>query len=120
VGDGYLEATLLAACPGFRATWESQRRAWAPGAAPAAADFLAALQAHLLELLATGRVAEAAAAFRGVERLLGEADPILAELLADHLVRPLAASARVVGVPAVRVEPYVGPRTRRIWREGDG
>ena len=120
MGDGYLEATLLAACPGFRAAWDAQRRAWAPGAAPAAADFLAALRAHVLDLLATGRVAEAASAFRAVERLLGEADPILADLLADHLVRPLAASARAVGVPDVRVAPYVGPRVRRLWSEGGG
>ena len=87
---------------------------------PSVADFLATLRLHVAGLVAAGRVAEFAQAMRGVERLLGEADPVLADLLAEELVRPLAASVQFEGVSAAMVAPHLGPRTQRLWREGPG
>lgn len=117
MADSFLERTILAACPSFRPVWDAQRRGYAPGAEPRVADFFATLRVHVVGLVAAGRVAEFAQAMRGVERLLGDADPVLAELLAEELVRPLAASVQSEGLSPALVVPHLGPRTQRTWSE---
>jgi hypothetical protein len=120
VADRFLERTIVAACPSFRPVWDTQLRGYAPGAEPTVADFFATLRGHVLELLTASRVAEFAQTMRGVERLLGDADPVLANLLAEELVRPLAASVEAEGLSPPLVAPHLGPRTQGIWREGRG
>jgi hypothetical protein len=111
----YLETTLGSTLPSFAAEWEAHRRAFPPGAPPTDADFLAALRAHVVRLLAEGRVAETTRFFYAVERVLTEADPILRELLEQDLVAPLGRDCRGAAIDARRVEPYLGTRTRGAW-----
>ena len=111
----FLESALAATLPSFAAEWDAHRRAYSPGTAPTDADFLATFRAHVVSLLSAGRVAETTRFFYALERLLGEADPILRDLLERDLVRPLEAECRLAGIDARRVEPYLGPRTRAAW-----
>ena len=111
----YLESAFASALPSFPAEWDAHRRAYAPGSGPSDADFLAALRAHVVALLAHGRVAETTRFFYALERLTGEADPVLRELLDRELVAALATECRVMGIDARRVEPYLGARTRLAW-----
>lgn len=120
MADAFLERTILAACPSFRPVWDAQRRGYAPGTEPSVADFFATLRVHVVGLVMAGRIAEFAQAMRGIERLLGEADPVLADLLAEELVRPLAASVHSEGLSPALVAPHLGPRSQRIWRESRG
>lgn len=112
----YLESALAGSLPSFAAVWEAQRRAYPSGAGPSDADFITALRTHVVGLLADGRVAETTRFFYGLERLLGEADPVLRDLLERDLVMALAADCRLASIDAARVEPYLGPRTRAAWR----
>ena len=112
----YLESALAGMLPSFATEWDALRRAFAPGTAPTDADLLAALRRHVLSLLHDERIAEATRFFYALERLLGEADPILHDLLSSDLVVPLAAEIRLSGIDARRVDPYLGPRTRSAWR----
>jgi hypothetical protein len=68
-------------------------------------------------LLVTGHVAEFSRCARMMERLLGEADPILDDLLREGLLHPLARDVRDAEVPYARVAPYLGARTRGAWPE---
>jgi hypothetical protein len=111
----YLETALAGILPSFAAEWDAHRRAFAPGTAPTDADLLAALRIHVVSLLHDGRVAEATRFFYAIERLLGEADPVLRDLLDRDLIAALAAECRLAGVDSRRVEPYLGPRTRSTW-----
>lgn len=111
----YLESALAGTLPSFTAEWDAHRRAFPPGSAPGDGDFLAAFRAHVVSLLAAGRVAETTRFFYALERLLGEADPILRDLLDRDLVRALAAECRAAGIDARRVEPYLGQLTRGVW-----
>ena len=111
----YLESTLGGTLPSFTAEWEAQRRAFPPAAPPGDADFLASLRAHVVRLLAEGRVAETSRFFYALERMLGEADPILRDLLERHLITALASDCRHAAIDARRVGPYLGPRTRAVW-----
>jgi len=120
VADSFLERTILAACPSFRPVWDTQRRGYAPGTEPSVADFFATLRVHVLGLLTAGHVAEFAQTMRGVERLLDDADPVLADLLAEELVRPLAAAVQSEGLSPALVAPHLGPRTQWIWRGSRG
>jgi hypothetical protein len=120
VASSYLERELLGACPSFREQWEALRRARHPHEEPSEEDFLSALQLHVLGLLAAGRVAEFSRFARSVERLLGEADPMLADLLQDELLRPLAGSVAQAKLPPGAATPYLGPRTLAVWQEGAG
>jgi hypothetical protein len=83
----YLESALAGTLPSFAAEWEAHRRAFPPGSPPGDGDFLAAFRAHIVSLLTAGRVAETTRFFYALERLLGEADPILRDLLDRDLVR---------------------------------
>jgi hypothetical protein len=101
--------------PPFLREWDAQRRAFPPDAPPGDAEFLASLRAHVVHLLLEGRVAETSRFFYALERLLGEADPILRELLERDLVATLAAECRLTAIDSRRVEPYLGTRTRAAW-----
>jgi hypothetical protein len=118
VGRSFLESALVGILPSFAAEWNTHRRAFPPGTAPTDADLLAALRAHVVALLYDGRVAEATRFFYALERLLGEADPVLRDLLDRDLIAPLAAECQLAGVDPRRIEPYLGPRTRAAWTLG--
>src|SRR5262245_42967453 len=105
--------------PSFAAEWAAQRRAFPPGSPPSDADFLAAFRAHVVSLLAGGRVAETTRFFYALERLLGEADPMLRGLLDQDLVRALAVACRLAGIDARHVEPHLGHLTRGVWMNSD-
>lgn len=114
MGASYLERELLSACPSFRVEWERLRATYG-GEPPEAADFLSALRAHVLMLLAAGRVAEVTRLFYAFERLLAGADPVLEELLVGSLVAPLARDCRDEPSNALALLPHLGARTRRAW-----
>ena len=111
----FLQTALAGTLPSFAAEWEAHRRAYPPGTVPGDAEFLATFRAHVVSLLADGRVAEATRFFYGLERLLGEADPVLHDVLDRDLVAALATECRLAGIDARRVEPYLGTRTRAVW-----
>jgi hypothetical protein len=116
----YLESALAGTLPSFAAEWDAYRRAYAPTSPPGDADFLAAFRAHVVSLLSAGRVAETSRFFYALERLLGEADPILRDLLDRDLVRALAIECRLAGIDPRRVEPYLGQRSRVAWKSENG
>ena len=111
----FLESALTSTLPSFAAEWDAQRRAYSPGAPPSDLDFLASLRAHVVRLLAEGRVAETSRFFYALERLLTEADPVLQQLLERDLIAALAADTRGTGIDPRRVEPYLGKRTHAAW-----
>jgi len=115
VSRRYLESTLGGTLPSFADEWDAQRRAFPPDSPPGDADFLASLRAHVVRLLAGGRVAETSRFFYTLERLLTEADPILRDLLERDVVAALAADCQHAAIEARRVEPYLGTRTRAAW-----
>jgi hypothetical protein len=67
-------------------------------------------------LVVAGRVVGFARFATSIERLLGEADPVLAELLERELLVPLATALADVNVSAGCVVPHLGPHTRAVWR----
>jgi hypothetical protein len=111
----YLQSTFLAACPGLRESWDSHRRTFDAGDGPDDQALLDAVRRHVVELLAAGRVAEFSRFARTLERLIGEADPILYELLREGLMRPLAADVRAAKIEESRFAPYLGARTSLAW-----
>ena len=111
----YLESALASTLPSFATEWDAHRRAYSPTLPPDDADFLAAFRAHVVSLLGAGRVAETSRFFYALERLLGEADPILRDLLDREVIRALAVECRLAGIDSRRVEPYLGERSRVIW-----
>lgn len=111
----FLESTLASSLPSFTDEWEAHRRAYPLGFMPSDADFLAALRAHVVSLLVDGRVAETSRFFYALERVLGEADPILRGLLDRDLISALATECRHAAIDVRRVEPYLGDRTRAVW-----
>ena len=111
----FLETALASTLPSFTEEWNAHRRAYPPGETPGDPEFLASLRAHVVRLLADGRVAETTRFFYALERLLGEADPVLRELLERDLVAALAAECRHALIDARRIEPYLGQRTRAAW-----
>ena len=111
----FLESTLVAACPGLRESWDSHRRTFGAGDGPGDQDLLDAVRRHVLELLASGRVAEFSRFARTLERLIGEADPVLYDLLREGLLRPLARDVRAAKIGASRIAPYLGARTALAW-----
>lgn len=116
----FLETSLIGTLPSFAQEWDAHRRAYPPGSPPADGEFLATLRAHVLRLLAEGRVAETTRFFYTVERLLAEADPILHDVLEHDLVIALAAECRLAAIDARRIEPYLGSRTRVAWMNPSG
>jgi hypothetical protein len=113
----FLESSFLTACPSFRPSWEAQRRSYAPGTEPDASSFLGTLSLHVVGLASVGRVAEFTRFAQTLDRLLSEADPILEDLLTEHLVAPLAVAVRSGALASSLVEPHLGARTRAVWRQ---
>ena len=111
----FLEATLVSTVPTFAAEWDTHRRGYPAESPPSDSDFLAALRAHVVSLLADGRIAETTRFFYALERVLGEADPILRDLLERDLIGRLATECRLAAIDSRRVEPYLGSRTRVAW-----
>jgi hypothetical protein len=111
----FLETALAGTLPSFAAEWAVHRRTYPPGSPPTDAEFLATLRAHVLHLLAEGRVAETTRFFYALERLLEESDPIVRELIEHDVVVSLATECRVASIDARRIEPYLGKRTRAAW-----
>jgi hypothetical protein len=118
--SSFLESTFLVACPELRPQWDALRRARAPGDEPTAAEFMGVVRHHVLGLLLGGRIAEFSRFSHTVERLLGDADPVLADLLRAELIEPLAAATERSDLAPASVVPYLGPRTRAIWRDTRG
>ncbi|MFN2566618.1 MAG: hypothetical protein ABR499_16600 [Gemmatimonadaceae bacterium] len=116
----FLESTFLTACPSFRPSWEALRRGYDPGTEPDATTFLGALRFHVVGLASVGRAAEFTRFAQTLDRLLREADPILEELLTEHLVAPLAVAVREGELARQAVEPHLGARTRAAWRRHVG
>ena len=111
----FLESTFLAACPELRESWDSHRRTFGAGDGPDDQALLDAVRRHVVGLLAARRVAEFSRFARTLERLIGEADPILYDLLREGLMRPLARDVREAGIEESRVAPYLGERTTLAW-----
>lgn len=111
----YLESTLAGTLPSFVEAWDAHRLSFSPTSPPDDAAFLAAFRAHLVSLLSAGRVAETSRFFYALERLLGEADPILRDLLHRDVIRALAVECQLAGIDSRRVEPYLGERSRVVW-----
>ena len=110
-----LESALASTLPSFADVWDAQRRAYPPGAGPSEADLLATLRAHVVQLLAQGRVSETTRFLYALERLLGEADPVLLDLLEADLIAPLAADCLAAGIALERIQPHLGRRSREAW-----
>ena len=115
MSDAYLESVLLGACPELRESWQQYRRTFAAGTVPDDQQLLDAVRRYVVEQLAAGRVVEFSRIARTIERLFGEADPVLYELLLDGLVRPLARDARDAGIAPSLVVPHLGARTALAW-----
>ncbi|PYP79193.1 MAG: hypothetical protein DMD35_09195 [Gemmatimonadetes bacterium] len=113
--SSFLESTLLSSCPDLRESWQAHRRSFGPGEEPDDQMLLDAVRRHVLGLLAAGRAAEFSRFARALERLIGEADPILYDLLREGLLRPLARDVREAGVEPSCVAPYLGARTSLAW-----
>ena len=111
----FIESAFSSTLPSFAADWDAQRRAYPPGAPPSDIEFLASLRTHVVRLLADGRVAETSRFFYALERMLGDADPILRDFLERELIAALAADCRAAATDARRVAPYLGQRTRAAW-----
>ena len=116
--SSFLESTLLGACPGLRESWDAHRRTFAARDEPGDRALFDAVRRHVVGLLAAGRVAEFSRFARALERLIGEADPILYDVLGEGLVRPLASDVREAGLEESRVAPYLGARTALVWSAG--
>jgi hypothetical protein len=111
----FLESTLLGACPGLRESWAAHQRTFAGAEGPDDRALFDAVRRHVVGLLASGRVAEFSRFARALERMIGEADPILYDLLREGLVQPLARDVREAELDESRVAPYLGARTALVW-----
>jgi AcrR family transcriptional regulator len=118
LNDSYLESMLLGACPELRDSWRAHRHTFAGNDAVDDQLLLDTVRRHVLGLLAAGRVAEFSRFARAIERLLGEADPVLFELLREGLLRPLARDVREAGIAPSLVAPYLGRRMELAWPPG--
>jgi hypothetical protein len=117
MSQSFLESTLLHAVPSFQPDWALLRGAWSREEAPSTVHFLASLRVHVVARLQEGDAVVFTRLAQTLERLLGEADPILEELLVDHLVSPLARETGAGGVRRALVEPHLGRRMRKVWEE---
>ena len=118
VNSPFLESTLLGACPELRESWHAHRRTFVTVEAPDDRALLDAVRRHVVGLLVAGRMAEFSRFARAMERMLGEADPVLYDLLREDLLRPLARDVHEAGVPHARAAPYLGMRLGLAWPSG--
>jgi hypothetical protein len=117
VSNAYLESMLLSACPDLRNSWRAHQHTFAGDGAPDDQALFDAVRRHVVGLLMAGRAAEFSRFARAIERLFGEADPVLYELLLDSLLLPLARDVRAAGIAPSLVVPHLGPRTALAWPE---
>jgi hypothetical protein len=115
VSSSFLESTMLGACPELRESWEAHRRTFSARDEPDDRALLDAVRRHVVGLLVAGRIAEFSRFARALERLIGEADPILYDVLRAGLVQPLARDVLEAGLDESRVAPYLGARTALVW-----
>ena len=108
---------LLGACPELRESWQQYRRTFTGVGDPDDQQLFDAVRRYALERLAAGRVVEFSRLARTIERLFGEADPVLFALLLDGLVRPLARDVHAVGIAPSLVVPHLGARTALAWSQ---
>ena len=113
--NSFLESTLLGACPGLRDDWGTHQRSFGAAHEPDDRALFDAVRRHVVGLIVAGRLAEFARFTRTMERVLGEADPILDDLLHEQLLQPLADDIDAAAIPRARIEPYLGPRVARAW-----
>ena len=109
-----LETTFLGACPGLRDEWDAIRRMHG-GTSPDDRELLTHVRLHVVGLLVGGRAAEFTRFSGAVERLLGDADPVLSELLETQLIQPLAHAVEEARISPSLVVPHLGGRTRASW-----
>ena len=79
------------------------------------ADVLRSDPKHFEALHALGILRYQCGELGEAERLIGEADPILYDVLREGLVQPLARDVRETGFDESRVAPYLGIRTALVW-----
>ena len=115
--SSFLESTLLGACPALRESWDAHRRSFGAGDPPDDQALFDAVRRHVVGLIVAGRMAEFARFTRTMERVLGEADPMLDELLREHLLRPLAADVAAAGIARSQIAPHLGPRIALAWAD---
>lgn len=115
MSSAFLEATVLAACPELREPWQAHRRTFVTADAPSDQELLDVVRRHVVGLLGAGRAAEFARFARAIERVLGDSDPVLYELLRERLLRPLARDVRDAGIAPSLVLPHLGRRTELAW-----
>ena len=115
MSSSYLESVLLGACPELRESWQQYRRTFAAGEVPSDHQLFDVVRRYAVQQLAAGRVVEFSRVARTIERLFGEADPVLYELLLDGLLRPLARDVRAAGIAQSLVVPHLGARTTLAW-----
>ena len=113
----FLESTLLGACPDLRDAWQAHRRTFGATDGPDDRALLDAVRRHVVGLLVAGRVAEFSRFARTLDRVLGDADPLLYDLLREGLVRPLARDVHDAGIPHARFAPHLGTRLGLAWPE---
>ena len=113
----FLESTLLGACPDLRESWQAHRRTFGASDEPDDRALFDAVRRHVVELIVAGRVAEFSRFARTMERLLGDVDPMLYDLLREGLLRPLARDVHDAGIPHPRIAPYLGTRLGLAWPE---
>ena len=102
----FLESTFLAACPGLRqlmglAPADVRRGVTGPTTRPCSMP----CDDTWSDLLAARRVAEFSRFARTLERLIGEADPVLYDLVREGLLRPLALDVRAGEDRAIAIAP---------------
>ena len=115
MSSSYLESVLLGACPELRESWQQYRRTFDAGTAPDDRQLLDAVRRYVVQQLAAGRVVEFSCVARTIERLFGEADPMLYQLLLDGLLLPLARDVRAAHIAPSLVMPHLGARTALAW-----
>ena len=114
----FLEATLLGACPELRTAWQEYRRTFVGGAGPDDRQLLDTVRRYVVQQLAAGRAVEFSRVARTIERLFGEADPVLYAPLLDGLLLPLARDVRAAGIASSLIVPHLGARTALAWPQG--
>lgn len=115
MSSSYLESVLTSACPSFAGEWATFRRMYPPGASPSVDDLFGALRTHVEQRLTEGRVVEVVRLFYTLERVLGDADPVLEDVLERGFLAPLARACRSAGLDQRLVLPHLGRRTRAAW-----
>jgi len=116
VSDSHLESVLLGACPELRESWRAHRGTFSGTETATDQQLIDAVRRHVVGLLTARRVAEFSRFTRTMERVLGEADPMLEALLREELIEPLVRDVGGAKVPDSLVTPYLGPRLAAAWR----